>query len=66
MFNPADDPLLNEQKEDNQIIEPEFYMPIVPMVLINGAEGIGTGEEPRACPYRQLRVNRMEHEYTML
>lgn len=44
MFNPADDPLLNEQKEDNQIIEPEFYVPIVPMVLINGAEGIGTGE----------------------
>ena len=44
VFNPADDPLLNEQKEDNQIIEPEFYVPIVPMVLINGAEGIGTGE----------------------
>ncbi|KAF8641179.1 hypothetical protein AX17_000814 [Amanita inopinata Kibby_2008] len=43
LFNPADDPLLNQQREDNQMIEPEFYMPIVPMVLINGAEGIGTG-----------------------
>lgn len=44
IFNPHDDPLLTIQKDDNQIIEPEFYMPIVPMVLINGAEGIGTGE----------------------
>ncbi|KAK2461741.1 hypothetical protein APHAL10511_006204 [Amanita phalloides] len=43
IFNPADDPLLNQQKEDNQVIEPEFYVPIMPMVLINGAEGIGTG-----------------------
>ncbi|PFH54688.1 hypothetical protein AMATHDRAFT_83127, partial [Amanita thiersii Skay4041] len=43
VFNPDDDPLLNQQREDNQIIEPEFYIPIVPMVLINGAEGIGTG-----------------------
>ena len=24
-------------------IEPEFYVPVLPLVLINGAEGIGTG-----------------------
>lgn len=23
--------------------EPEWYCPIIPMVLVNGAEGIGTG-----------------------
>ncbi|KAM6498312.1 DNA topoisomerase, type IIA-like domain containing protein [Amanita muscaria] len=43
VFNPADDQLLKQQNEDNQMIEPEYYVPIVPMVLINGAEGIGTG-----------------------
>lgn len=43
IFNHSDDPLLNKQKDDNNVIEPEFYVPIVPMVLINGAEGIGTG-----------------------
>jgi len=43
IFNPADDQLLNQQKDDNALIEPEFYMPIVPLVLVNGAEGIGTG-----------------------
>lgn len=44
IFHPADDLLLKEQKDDNEIIEPEWYLPILPMVLVNGAEGIGTGE----------------------
>ncbi|KAF7367438.1 DNA topoisomerase 2 [Mycena sanguinolenta] len=43
IFNPHDDALLNVQKDDNVVVEPEWYMPIVPFVLINGAEGIGTG-----------------------
>ena len=42
-FHPIDDPLLTGQKEDGQDIEPEFYMPVLPLVLVNGAEGIGTG-----------------------
>ena len=25
------------------MVEPEFYIPVIPMVLVNGAEGIGTG-----------------------
>lgn len=29
--------------EEGQSIEPTYYLPIIPMVLINGAEGIGTG-----------------------
>ena len=28
---------------DPQSIEPKFYMPVLPLVLVNGAEGIGTG-----------------------
>lgn len=43
IFHADDDALLDAQFEDNSQIEPEFYMPVVPMVLINGAEGIGTG-----------------------
>ncbi|KAJ6627017.1 DNA topoisomerase [Mycena sp. CBHHK59/15] len=43
IYHPHDDPLLNQQKDDNQIVEPEWYMPVVPLVLINGTEGIGTG-----------------------
>ena len=43
IFNEYDDPLLNTLTDDNQKIEPEWYMPILPMVLVNGADGIGTG-----------------------
>lgn len=43
IFHPHDDALLNFLDEDNQKIEPEYYVPIIPMVLVNGAEGIGTG-----------------------
>ncbi len=43
IFNEADEAVLNYQLDDNQRIEPEWYIPILPMVLVNGAEGIGTG-----------------------
>ncbi|KAL0063257.1 DNA topoisomerase 2 [Marasmius tenuissimus] len=43
IFHADDDVLLTPQKDDNKPVEPEWYMPVVPMVLINGAEGIGTG-----------------------
>tara|TARA_R100001163_G_C5068328_1_gene208421 strand:- start:5046 stop:9131 length:4086 start_codon:yes stop_codon:yes gene_type:complete len=29
--------------DDGSPIEPEWYLPIIPMVLVNGANGIGTG-----------------------
>ena len=43
VFNKNDDPLLNYQLEEGQKIEPDFYAPIIPLCLVNGAEGIGTG-----------------------
>lgn len=38
-----DSNLLKFLYDDNQKVEPEWYIPIIPMVLVNGAEGIGTG-----------------------
>ncbi|RPD59439.1 type II DNA topoisomerase [Lentinus tigrinus ALCF2SS1-6] len=43
VMHPADDAILTYQQDDGKQVEPEWYMPVVPMVLINGAEGIGTG-----------------------
>ena len=43
IFNKNDDELLVYLKDDGYPIEPEYYVPIIPMVLVNGAEGIGTG-----------------------
>ncbi|XP_024601333.1 DNA topoisomerase 2-alpha [Neophocaena asiaeorientalis asiaeorientalis] len=43
LFPPKDDHTLKFLYDDNQRVEPEWYIPIIPTVLINGAEGIGTG-----------------------
>jgi DNA topoisomerase-2 len=43
IFSPLDDAILSYLNEDGQRIEPNFYVPIIPMVLVNGAAGIGTG-----------------------
>ncbi|OSX67990.1 hypothetical protein POSPLADRAFT_1072653 [Postia placenta MAD-698-R-SB12] len=43
VFPIADDNLMKYQMEDGKVIEPDWYMPVLPMILVNGAEGIGTG-----------------------
>ena len=43
IFNAEDDPLLKPLKENGKPIEPENYYPTIPMVLVNGIQGIGTG-----------------------
>jgi len=43
IFDPLDNSVLKYVVDDGQHVEPEFYSPVIPMILINGAEGIGTG-----------------------
>ena len=43
IFNKLDNPVLEKQFEDGFEIEPMCYAPIIPMILVNGANGIGTG-----------------------
>ena len=43
IFHAADEPLLTYNTDDEHTIEPEVYVPVVPLLLINGADGIGTG-----------------------
>ncbi|KAI1955941.1 DNA topoisomerase 2 [Ophidiomyces ophidiicola] len=43
IFHSADEPLLKNSIDDGKKIEPEIYVPVVPLLLINGADGIGTG-----------------------
>jgi DNA topoisomerase-2 len=43
LFPDADDAILNYINDDGTIVEPEFYVPILPFCLVNGVSGIGTG-----------------------
>jgi DNA topoisomerase-2 len=38
-----DFPILKYRDDDGLPVEPEWYAPVLPMLLINGARGIGTG-----------------------
>jgi DNA topoisomerase-2 len=39
----ADFQVLTYRDDDGLQVEPEFYAPVLPMLLVNGARGIGTG-----------------------
>jgi DNA topoisomerase-2 len=56
IYNPMDSPVLNQQDDDGMPIEPEFYAPIIPMILVNGAQGIGTGFSTKIPPYNPNEI----------
>lgn len=56
MFPSVDDNVLRFLYEENQRIEPEWYCPIIPMVLVNGAEGIGTGWSTKVPNYNPREI----------
>lgn len=43
VFPEVDDSVLSYLKEEEKNIEPKWYCPVIPTVLVNGSEGIGTG-----------------------
>ena len=43
IFPEQDDNILKYLNDDGTPVEPQFYVPIIPMVLVNGSKGIGTG-----------------------
>ena len=43
IFHPHDDAVLTTLDDDGVAIEPEYYVPVIPMALVNGSDGIGTG-----------------------
>lgn len=43
LFKDRSENVLKYLTEENMVVEPEFYVPTLPMILINGANGIATG-----------------------
>ena len=56
LFPEQDDPILHYLNEDGTMIEPEYYVPILPMVLVNGISGIGTGFSSSIPPFHPMRI----------
>jgi len=51
ILSKADDPGLTWLEDDGQTVEPEYYLPVIPMLLVNGSVGIGTGFSTEILPY---------------
>ena len=43
IFHREDDEVLDYKDDDGFPVEPFYYVPVIPMVLVNGTTGIGTG-----------------------
>jgi len=56
IFREEDDILLERVIDDGDIVEPTYYVPIIPMTLVNGSEGIGTGWSSSVPMYNPLDV----------
>ena len=55
IYNQDDNNVLN-YLDDDVPVEPEWYAPIIPMVLVNPGKGIGTGFSYEILPYNPLDI----------
>jgi DNA gyrase/topoisomerase IV subunit B len=56
IFNVEDDNILKYLNDDGTPVEPIFYAPIIPMILVNGSKGIGTGFSTDIMSYDPLQI----------
>jgi DNA topoisomerase-2 len=51
ILSKADDPALTWVEDDGVRVEPDYYLPVLPMLLVNGSVGIGTGFSTEVLPH---------------
>ena len=56
IFPESDDKILQYLQDDGDQVEPVFYMPIIPLILVNGCRGIGTGFSTDVMSYNPLDI----------
>ncbi|KAI0457803.1 DNA topoisomerase [Xylaria acuta] len=56
IFSQLDEPILEHLDDDGKKIEPKTYVPIIPTVLVNGADGIGTGWSTSIPNYHPIEI----------
>lgn len=69
IFPEKDDNILTYLNDDGTMVEPIYYCPIIPMILINGSKGIGTGFSTNILSYNpidiiQYLINKISDEPT--
>jgi DNA topoisomerase-2 len=54
IFRKEDEPILQHVDDDGVFVEPENYFTTIPMLLVNGSIGIGTGFSTDILPYNPV------------
>ena len=52
----ADDAILDYLDDDGTSVEPVYYAPIIPMIIVNGSKGIGTGFSTDIIPHNPIEI----------
>lgn len=56
LFKKEDDDILEHNYVDGEKIEPKLYLPILPLVLLNGTTGMGTGHSCEIKSYHPIHI----------
>ncbi len=56
IFPEQDMQLLNYLNDDGLSVEPDYYLPNIPMILVNGGKGIGTGYSYEGLCYNPKQI----------
>ena len=56
IFPYQDDAILKYLDDDGTMVEPIYYAPIIPMLLVNGSKGIGTGFSTDILCYNPIDI----------
>ena len=65
IFIQEDENILEYNDDDGNVVEPKYYVPIIPYILCNGCQGIGTGYSTSIPPYNpKVIVNYMINKLT--
>jgi len=70
IYRKEDDAVLEYLEDDGYPVEPQFYVPIIPMILVNGGKGIGTGfstdilsyDVKQIIEYLQLKLKQEDND----
>ena len=56
LYHPDDQPLLEYLDDDGQTVEPRYYVPVLPVTLMNGVHGVGTGYSTSVPMYNPMEI----------
>ena len=56
IYRQEDDAVLSYIDDDGQLVEPIYYAPAIPMILVNGSKGIGTGFSTDIMQHNPLHI----------